>query len=120
MRKLLGLLSLLLSASVTLPALAGPNDCDKGDALMGPNCVHTETVNVRGMNYSSSVVYRVKGGTKTIVWADQGTVEKSTAAYLIVDQLVEGDDGYTTFDLVRYNWNAKLHCYARPGGCYLK
>lgn len=121
MRKLLGLLVLLLSASTAPTVLAaGPNGCDKGDALMGPNCVHTRMVNVRGMNYVFSTLYRFEDGAKTIVWDDQGEVQESKSSHIVVSQLVEEDDGVWGWGSVRYNWSVKLHCYARRGGCFLK
>lgn len=119
MGKMLSFLILILSASVALPALGEPNVCDKGDTLMGPNCVHTYLGNIRGMNYTFSVVYRVNDSEKTTVWSDQGEVEKSTKVYLIVSQLVQEKDGEWGWGPVRYNWSAKLNCYARSGGCYL-
>lgn len=101
MKRLAGLFFLALLTARSGLALADENACLDGDTKMGPNCVHEDG---RPGRDPMTTVYRVEDKKVSTVWTGVGTVQKSVADYLIVEELVDDGNGGARWAKVRHNW----------------
>lgn len=108
MTRLFGILVLVLTTLFS--SFAGAQGrCEAGDALMGPNCVHTEWLEAGPVRQPFSTVYRMDDGKKVVVWDDQGDVKDSKASHIEVIQLTVDDEGNLVPTAVKFHWDGSRY-----------
>lgn len=111
MRSLFKILVAVLVAVTALPAVAGQGPCDKGDELIGPNCVHTKYIPLPKQLRPFAEVYRVEDGKKVVVWSFRpGAVYESTAEKLgTVEWTHDEEEDRTGYFHYTYTWDGKAY-----------
>ncbi len=101
---------LLLVGNSTLAATplcdeGGKPQCDKGDEIKGPNCVHKVVVKKGPDEVPITTVYRNIGKVRTVLWKGPGLLDESKSAYIVMQQPHERyADGYLKWGYFLYQW----------------
>jgi len=115
LRNILAGLVAVATLSVSGLAAAEPKSvCDVGDALVGPNCIHT-VEDPDCACYSPDVTaYRVsKDQKKQVVWTGEGRVTISTSSILKVSVVLRGSAGGPAGSITRtYKWDGSAYVFA--------
>lgn len=107
--KLVATVALLVSVLFALPAEA-QEACEKGDEVVGPNCVHVDEVPAPKQPQMYSTVYRILAGKKTVVWEGFAVIVKSTPKKLVVSEWSAHErTGVTGLWTVEYTWDGKTY-----------
>jgi hypothetical protein len=92
------------------PVVVVAPPCEKGDRVMGPNCVHEEREHAEVIDWIHSTVYRMADGKKKIVWGpDLGEIVTSTDKKIVVHSTMLGNGGGPVEGTGAYGWNGTAY-----------
>jgi hypothetical protein len=108
-----GLLAVITLSVSGLAAAETKSVCDAGDALVGPNCIHT-VEDPDCACYSPDVTaYRVSNQKKQVVWTGEGRVTMSTSSVLKMSVVLRGSAGGPAGQVTRtYKWDGSAYVFA--------
>lgn len=82
-----------------------PPQCDKGDKIKGPNCVHKVIIKKGSNEVPITTVYRNLGEHRAVLWKGPGLLDESKPDYIVVQQPIgRDDDGYLKWSYFLYQW----------------
>jgi hypothetical protein len=87
--------------------------CDAGDALVGPNCIHTVEDPDCTCYAPDVTAYRVSKDQRQVVWTGEGRVTTSTSSVLKVSVVLRGSAGGPAGSITRtYKWDGSTYVFA--------